>query len=90
MSELCIKAFVSGKVQGVFYRQSTKQQAETHQLSGYAKNLVDGRVEVVLQGDEQKVRTVTDWLQTGPQHARVDAVDWQQIEPLRLDGFETY
>ncbi|MBC3767333.1 acylphosphatase [Neptunicella marina] len=90
MRELCIKAFVSGKVQGVFYRQSTKQQAETHQLYGYAKNLADGRVEVVLQGDEQNVRLVTDWLHLGPQQARVESVDWQQIEPMRLDGFETY
>ncbi len=64
--------FVSGKVQGVFFRASTARQAEQLGLRGYARNLPDGRVEVLATGEEAALATLADWLRQGPPRARVD------------------
>jgi acylphosphatase len=66
---------VSGKVQGVFFRASTAAIAQQLGLSGFAKNLVDGRVEVHAQGDELALQKLEEWLQHGPPMARVDSVE---------------
>ena len=65
---------VSGKVQGVFLRASTKQQALTLGLTGYAKNLQSGQVEVLVQGDTDSVSELTLWLEVGPQYAQVASI----------------
>ena len=65
---------VSGKVQGVFFRASTKQQALKLELTGYAKNLQSGQVEVLVQGDKDSVNDLVTWLGVGPQYAQVDSV----------------
>jgi acylphosphatase len=71
-----VRAFrVSGRVQGVYFRQSTRMQAERLRLRGFACNLPDGCVEVVVQGAEPDVTTLAEWLQHGPPQARVAAVD---------------
>ena len=72
---ICKQCFVSGRVQGVFYRETTRQQAEKLQLTGYAKNLSDGRVEVVMCGSEISVNKLCDWLWTGSDYSSVSAVD---------------
>lgn len=74
---------VSGKVQGVFFRVSTQQKAIEYGLSGYAKNLPDGNVEVFLSGKEENVEKMLLWLKHGPEEANVTdikqkKVDWQQ------------
>ena len=63
---------VSGRVQGVWFRASTKQQAEQVNVCGYAKNLQNGSVEVLLQGMTADVQAVAHWLLQGPRLARVD------------------
>lgn len=63
---------VSGKVQGVFFRASTARQADQLGLRGYARNLPDGRVEVLAIGDEAALATLAGWLRQGPSRARVD------------------
>lgn len=66
---------ISGKVQGVFFRASTRDQAEALGLTGHAINLSDGRVEVVAHGDTDALDQLGQWLQHGPDAARVDRVD---------------
>ena len=66
---------VSGKVQGVFFRASTREQALKLGLRGYAKNLADGRVEVLAAGDEAALDELTAWLRQGPPRARVDELE---------------
>ena len=69
------RCLVSGKVQGVFYRASTAEEARRLGITGYAKNLSDGRVEVLACGEEVKVKELIDWLWQGPPAAKVSAVD---------------
>ena len=65
---------VSGKVQGVFYRASTRERALDLGLSGRATNLPDGRVDVIAEGDAVALDALEAWLRLGPPAARVDAV----------------
>ncbi len=76
-------AHVSGKVQGVFFRVSSQQKAIDYGLSGYARNLADGDVEVFLSGEEENVEKMLAWLHHGPEKAEVTQmqqkqVDWQE------------
>ena len=65
---------VSGKVQDVFFRASTREQALRLGLRGYAKNLADGSVEVLAVGEGDAIAALEQWLHAGPSNARVDAV----------------
>ena len=65
---------VNGKVQGVWFRASTRAQAERLGLRGHARNLVDGSVEVLAIGDAEALDALERWLRVGPPLARVDAV----------------
>ncbi|HVR81300.1 MAG TPA: acylphosphatase [Luteimonas sp.] len=66
---------VSGKVQGVFFRAATREQAQRLGLHGYARNLADGRVEVLAAGADDAIEVFAQWLRHGPPHARVDALE---------------
>ena len=66
---------VRGKVQGVWFRASTREQAERLGLAGHARNLADGSVDVLVAGDPGAIDALARWLQSGPPLARVDAVD---------------
>lgn len=66
---------VSGHVQGVFFRASTREQALRLGLRGYARNLPDGRVEVLAVGEADAIDALARWLHEGPPMARVDAVE---------------
>lgn len=72
-------AHVSGLVQGVYFRASSQQMAIEYGLSGYAHNLADGEVEVLLCGEEENVNKMLDWLNTGPPQAKVLAVKSKQV-----------
>jgi acylphosphatase len=67
--------FVSGEVQGVFFRASTREVARRLGLSGFARNLGDGRVEIVAEGEEEAVQKLVEWVNVGPPNARVDRVE---------------
>ena len=84
----CVRCWVSGKVQGVFFRGATRQQALSLGLAGWARNLPDGRVEVVASGEEVQIRALCDWLQVGPPHAHVTEVVCEPAEMESLSGFE--
>jgi acylphosphatase len=71
--------YISGRVQGVVFRESARREAEAHGVSGWARNLPDGRVEAVFEGDEPDVNRLVRWCQRGPSRARVDEVqvEWE-------------
>lgn len=74
------RCLVSGRVQGVFFRGSTQQKAKELGVTGHARNLPDGRVEVLAVGDGAAVQALMDWLRVGPPAARVDAVESIALE----------
>ncbi|MBP3975293.1 acylphosphatase [Pseudoxanthomonas spadix] len=65
---------VSGRVQGVSFRAGTRQQAQAQGLDGIARNLEDGRVEVIVHGEAAAIDTLAQWLQHGPPNARVERI----------------
>jgi acylphosphatase len=79
---------VSGRVQGVFFRDSAREQAEELGLSGWVRNTEDGRVEAVFEGESGAVRQMIDWCESGPSSADVDDVSVEQETPEGLSGFE--
>ncbi len=66
---------ISGKVQGVYFRQNLKQIAKRHNVNGWVKNLENGKVEAVLEGEANDIKEVVEWCHVGPSGARVDNVD---------------
>jgi len=77
-----LHVWVRGRVQGVFFRDSTRQAAERLGLRGWVRNLPDGRVEAVFQGDEAACGKALEFVRSGPPSARVDEVDtrWEDDE----------
>ncbi|MCI2284488.1 acylphosphatase [Colwellia sp. MSW7] len=73
-------AHVTGKVQGVYFRVSSQQKAIELGLSGYARNLADGDVEVFLSGEEENVKIMLAWLKDGPKRAEVTKMQQKQVE----------
>lgn len=80
---------VSGKVQGVFFRVSTRERALDLGLSGRATNLPDGSVEVVVEGKMESIAALESWLQQGPAAARVDVVARTAWNGAVSEGFVT-
>ena len=77
---VCKRCFVSGRVQGVFYRASAVEKARQVHVTGYARNLSDGRVEVLVCGEEQSVKEFCDWLWQGSPAAKVSDVGVSDAE----------
>jgi len=85
------KAFsihVSGKVQGVFFRASTKQKADELGIKGFVRNERDGRVFIEAEGEEEKLSTFIDWCKQGPRHAHVEHCDVKEITFQSYTSFE--
>lgn len=75
----CVKCWVSGRVQGVFFRASTQEQAQKLGITGYAKNLPDGRVEVLAYGEAEALEKLTAWLHLGSPLSQVSDVQCENI-----------
>ena len=86
----CRRFLVWGKVQGVWFRESTRREAERLGLAGSAANLADGSVEVVAVGMQADLLALANWLQRGPPNARVDQVTEEEIEDPGIKGFSTF
>jgi acylphosphatase len=86
---LCRLFTIKGRVQGVFFRDSTRRVAQTLGITGYAINLSDGDVEVLACGDRDSIDELAVWLQNGPQMARVNDVIARDIEVDAPDDFQT-
>ena len=78
---ICAEILVSGRVQGVYYRAFTQAAAQRLGLSGFCRNLPDGRVEVIAEGDREVIETLVGQLRLGPPRARVEAVQVQWKPP---------
>ncbi|MGI8574092.1 MAG: acylphosphatase [Egibacteraceae bacterium] len=83
-----VRAEVSGNVQGVFFRDSTRQKAQDLGLSGYVRNTPDGQVEVEFEGPSDQVDEALDFCRQGPDMADVNDVESEEIETQDDDGFE--
>jgi len=81
------RVLISGRVQGVFFRDSCRRLAEQHGVAGWVRNLPDGRVEAVFEGPAEHVRSLVDWAHTGPRLAVVEAVAVQPEPPEGLAAF---
>jgi len=78
---------VSGRVQGVYFRQSTIGVARGLGLDGWVMNRADGRVEGLASGDDSALHALREWLSHGPPQARVDAVEWTSSDDTSAPGF---
>lgn len=83
MNKICLHCYIAGRVQGVFYREGTRRKAKELGITGYVKNLSDGRVEVVVCGELEKVEEMREWFWDGPPAAdvtdvTVKEIDWQE------------
>jgi acylphosphatase len=82
------RVIVQGRVQGVFFRDSVRERARAHGVSGWICNRSDGAVEAVLEGRSDNVERVVRFCRLGPRQARVDGVEIQDEAPEGLSGFE--
>jgi acylphosphatase len=81
------RCWVAGQVQGVFFRAFTRERAQQLGLTGYARNTVDGRVEVLACGEPEAVAQLREWLREGPPGARVSGVMCEVTDYQELSGF---
>ncbi|MFL5884254.1 MAG: acylphosphatase [Thermoleophilaceae bacterium] len=79
---------VKGDVQGVFFRDSTRERAQSRGVAGWVANRADGSVEAVFEGDEDAVESMVRFAQEGPRRADVEDVEVAEEEPEGLEGFE--
>jgi acylphosphatase len=79
--------YVSGKVQGVYFRATTREEARKQDVDGWVRNLDDGRVEAVFEGPEEDVESLIEFCHEGSKTARVDDVEVSYEEPQGEDGF---
>ena len=75
MSQKRVHVFVTGRVQGVFFRQATKVIAIKNNVTGWVRNLDDGRVEILIEGENKSVDSVIEWCNYGPANSRVDSIE---------------
>ena len=78
---------ITGRVQGVFFRKTTQEEARALGVSGWVRNCEDGSVEAHLEGEDGAVQALIERLRIGPPNARVDAIDVLDVEPEGHDGF---
>lgn len=88
MSTIRRRVRAHGRVQGVFFRDSTRSQAEAHDVAGWVRNCSDGSVEAAFEGPPQAVEALIDFVRSGPGHARVQRVDVSDEEPTGETGFD--
>jgi len=82
-----VHVLIEGRVQGVFFRAATRDEARARGLQGWVRNLADGRVEALFEGDKPVVENMLAWCRKGPPYAYVDRVeeDWQPYQGDLID-----
>jgi acylphosphatase len=88
MSAIRRRVVVQGRVQGVFFRDSTRREAASRGVAGWVRNRDDGAVEAVFEGDSEAVDALVAFCRSGPSHADVDRVDVEGEQPEGLEGFD--
>ncbi|ABA57400.1 Acylphosphatase [Nitrosococcus oceani ATCC 19707] len=84
----CVRCLIAGRVQGVWFRASTKEKAMELGVRGWVRNLPDGRVEALLQGEAEAVEALKKWLWRGPTLAQVVDVQSEMVEIPEIQMFE--
>lgn len=84
---ICVRCYVAGRVQGVFYRASARHEAQRLGIKGFAKNLSDGRVEIIACGAVDAIGELREWLSRGPADARVSGVSCEVIDQQLFNDF---
>jgi len=87
MALICKRCLVDGRVQGVFYRATTHRKALDIGINGWVRNLPDGKVEALLQGESTQVEQMLDWLWQGPSNSHVTSVQCYDEQPISTDSF---
>lgn len=88
MAKICLHCFVSGRVQGVFFRRETCEQGIARGLTGWVRNNSDGQVEVMICGEEVEVCAMQAWLWEGPRAAEVSNVEALEVPWELFEQFE--
>jgi acylphosphatase len=83
------RVVVDGRVQGVFFRDTCRREAEARGVAGWVRNRSDGRVEAVFEGSSLAVEGMVAWCRQGPPSARVDALEVSEEPPTGAAGFRT-
>jgi acylphosphatase len=83
-----VRILVSGRVQGVFFRQRTIRLARSADCAGWVRNLDDGRLEAVFEGTHEAVERMVAWCRSGPEQAVVESIEVLEEDPEELEGFE--
>jgi acylphosphatase len=78
---------IRGRVQGVFFRAETRDRARSLGLSGWVRNVPDGTVEAIFEGDRERIKSILGWCRQGPALAQVDEVQVEWLEPTNEEGF---
>ncbi|KTC78266.1 acylphosphatase [Legionella brunensis] len=87
--QLCMHCYISGKVQGVWFRASAQEEAEKLGITGWVRNLADGRVEVFACGDQEQIEEYDRWLREGPSLAQVTDYVREDLAWKKYTGFDT-
>ncbi|MDM8520482.1 acylphosphatase [Anaerolineales bacterium HSG6] len=89
LEKLQVHVMVSGRVQGVSFRWHTQREAQTYDLTGWVRNLSDGRVEALFEGESQAIHEIIAWCYMGPTSAQVDNVEVDYRAPTNeFTGFK--
>ncbi|MDE3185416.1 MAG: acylphosphatase [Bacteroidota bacterium] len=83
-----VHLLISGKVQGVFFRDSSRMAAQKLKITGWIKNRQDGKVEAMISGEEKNVKAFVDWCKSGPERAKVEEVIVSTKEKTSFEKFE--
>jgi len=83
-----VRVLISGRVQGVFFRAHAKEKASELGLSGWVRNLDDGRIEAVFKGAKEKVEEMVRWCKKGPATAKVESIKRLKAKEKGIEGFE--
>ena len=87
-TEITMHGFVSGRVQGVFFRVETQKMAVKLGLRGWVRNTADGRVETLICGSNPAVESMVRWLGNGPPLAKVNSLELEPVNGIELTGFQ--
>ena len=82
-----VRLYIEGTVQGVFFRQFIRENAERQNLKGFARNLEDGRVEVFIEGDNENIDKMIEFCKQGPKHSQIRNVE---IKEEKFQGFKEF
>lgn len=88
MKTISIHCYIKGRVQGVWFRANTKKHADSLGLTGWVRNLADGRVEVFATGPKEKIASLKEWLAQGPERAQVESCSTEEVPVKEHNSFD--